>query len=115
MKTKKKTKTYRTFEEAKKAVKKQAKKVHPQDTYSLDITFCAFAAPRVRAYRKQAEHYIISVGELTSEEWIKILKEIEEFLTFGSCDECCLMNEEQTKKYDAGLRLFKKYFQSMWW
>jgi hypothetical protein len=112
---KKKTKTYNTFEEAKKAVKKLAKKIHPEDTYSVDMTICAFAAPRVRAYRHEVEHKKISCGDLTHEEWIEILKKIEEFLTFGSCDESCLMNEEQQKKYDNGLKLFKKYFQTMWW
>lgn len=111
----KKKKWIDSFEEAQKESKKLSKNIPKEELWSLDMTICRYAAPRIKAYLRTAEEIKFTPGNLSNKKWVNILKKIDWAVTMGSCNDSFSLSEEDQKKLDKGMKLFYEYFHSLWW
>lgn len=86
-------------------------KIKSKELWNLDITIAKFIYPRLVIFRK--ENIECYPGNLKSyKQWEEILDEMiwtfQAIQTINNCD------ENENKRINKGLKLFAKYFRSLW-
>lgn len=82
------------------------------ETWGLDYTIALFVLPRLKCFREIEAGY---PGNFKSQkEWTDVLDEM--IYSF----ECKVKNEvvsesDDIERYKAGIQLFAKYFDNLWW
>lgn len=82
------------------------------ECWSLDITIAKFILPRLIEFKEKTIGTPTMIK--TAEQWLKILsKMIVAFELISK--ENHISNDEENKKIQKGLDLFRKYYFSLWW
>ncbi len=93
-----------------------SEKFEKEELYNLDLTIAKFILPRLVEYRKTVKRLGAYPGYVgSSKKWCKILSKI--IRAFELCVKCEreVLTEDEIVKYKKGLKLFAKYFDSLWY
>ena len=92
--------------------------VSPDETWNLDISIAKFLVPRLKAFKNMTNGYPMNLseeyGKNAFNEWIKILDQMIYAFKLIENDKM-IYSEDQNKKIEKGLDLFRKYFRDLWW
>lgn len=87
-----------------------------KDMWNLDITIAKFVLPRLMAFKNYSHG---CPGELNEKQWADILDKIIFAFDFVIKVNDTVLGPKQWnkeyKKYQVGIKLFAKYFRSLWY
>lgn len=83
-----------------------------EETFNLDYTIATYILPRLQLFRKVNDCYPTDTPEMWDEILDKMIIAFE-YLTSEKYENGA--DKAIDDKVDEGLRLFAKWFQSLWW
>jgi hypothetical protein len=81
------------------------------ETWSLRDTIALFIIPRLERYEEIAKDFLLRDEELIN----KINKFLEAMKLATRDDGACIFTEEESEKYEEGLKTFPEIFSTLWW
>ena len=83
------------------------------ETWSLFNTISNFTLPRLKEFKELKCGYPACFDK--PEEWDIILDQIIKALELIKKDDTDILGDKEWKQVDQGLKLFAKWFRSLWW
>ena len=80
------------------------------ETWALDFTIAKFIVPRLKKFKEIKNGFPLG---MSLEAWDKILDKM--ILAFELKTKTTVLSTTEWKKINAGLKLFAKYFNCLWW
>ena len=88
--------------------------ISPDETWSLDVSLAHFMAPRLKAFRKYAGGHPVSFRSHAA--WLRTVQKMERaFRLIIEEGDGKVLDEKRRKQEEAGLDLFRKHLESLWW